>query len=282
MPNALQTSGSTGSLRNARDLYGWLGLQEQRQSTWYETCKTVLERGVALALLFVTAPVLLVAAVVVKLTSPGPILYSQTRLGRYGRSYTIYKVRSMSHNCEQQSGPCWSSAGDTRVTPIGRLLRRTHVDELPQLWNVLRGDMSLIGPRPERPEFVPQLERALPHYRERLLVRPGVTGLAQVQLPPDTDLASVRRKLAYDLYYVYGCSLWLDVQLLLATALHVVGVPYTWVGKLLFLPAAETIERASRQLPTANGPVSALDKTSLPGAANEPAKRVHVPMAAAV
>src|SRR5207249_2271789 len=163
---------------------------------------------------------MLLGAVLVKLTSPGPILYSQTRLGRHGRSYTIYKIRSMSHNCEKQSGPRWSTAGDSRVTPIGRLLRRTHVDELPQLWNVLRGEMSLIGPRPERPEFVPQLERALPQYRQRLLVRPGVTGLAQVQLPPDSDLASVRRKLAYDLYYVHGCNFCLDVQLLLATVLH--------------------------------------------------------------
>ncbi|MCI0464508.1 MAG: sugar transferase [Gemmataceae bacterium] len=278
MPNALKTHGSTGSLRNSREAYGFTGLDEPHSSSWYEACKSAVERALALLMLVLSAPVIFVAAVLVKLTSPGPILYSQTRLGRFGRSYTIYKIRSMSHNCEKQSGPCWSTAGDTRVTVIGRLLRRTHVDELPQLWNVLRGDMSLIGPRPERPEFVPQLERALPHYRERLLVRPGVTGLAQVQLPPDTDLTSVRRKLAYDLYYVHGCNFCLDVQLLLATALHVVGVPYTWVGKLLFLPAAETIERSYRNLTTANGMAVPLDKA----AATESANRVPVPMAAAV
>ena len=138
-----------------------------------------------------------VAAIVVKLTSRGPAFYTQIRLGQDGRAYAIYKLRTMTHDCEKLSGPQWSKKGDCRVTAVGRLLRRSHLDELPQLWNVLRGEMSLIGPRPERPEFVPRLERSLPHYRARLHVRPGVTGLAQVQLPPDTDLGSVRRKLAY-------------------------------------------------------------------------------------
>jgi lipopolysaccharide/colanic/teichoic acid biosynthesis glycosyltransferase len=281
MPNAPKY-GSTTLIRNPREPYGLADVGRLPQSTWYEAVKAGAESVVALGLLVVAAPVILLAALLVKLTSRGPVFYSQTRLGRYGRSYTMYKIRSMSHNCEKQSGPRWSTAGDPRVTPIGRLLRRTHVDELPQLWNVLRGEMSLIGPRPERPEFVPQLEQALPYYRSRLLVRPGVTGLAQVQLPPDTDLASVRRKIAYDLYYVRRCSLWLDLQLLLATALHVVGVSYGRVNKLLLLPRPETIERAYRGLTRERADVALLEDVPVPATAGEPAERVPVEMAACV
>jgi lipopolysaccharide/colanic/teichoic acid biosynthesis glycosyltransferase len=128
------------------------------------------------------------------------------------------------------------------VTWIGRLLRRSHVDELPQLWNVLRGDMVLIGPRPERPEFVTQLEQALPGYRDRMLLYPGVTGLAQVQLPPDADLAGVRRKLAYDLYYIRQVNPWMDFRILVSTALHMVGIPYRWLTVLFMLPGREVVE----------------------------------------
>jgi hypothetical protein len=122
------------------------------------------------------------------------------------------------------------------VTRLGRILRRTHLDELPQLWNILRGEMSLVGPRPERPEFVPALERAIPRYRERLAVRPGVTGLAQVQLPADTDLESVKRKLQYDLCYVERCGLWLDLRIFLATALKMAGVSFAALARIFFLP----------------------------------------------
>jgi hypothetical protein len=125
-----------------------------------------------------------------------------------------------------------------------------HIDELPQLWNVLRGEMSLIGPRPERPEFLPELEKAIPCYRWRLLVRPGVTGFAQVQLPPDSDLASVRRKLAYDVYYAMHGDLWFDIRILFATALHVVGVPYRVIGTLLDLPSRKATEETYRAMTT--------------------------------
>jgi lipopolysaccharide/colanic/teichoic acid biosynthesis glycosyltransferase len=151
----------------------------------------------------------------------------------------------MYHDCERRSGVRWSTAGDPRVTPVGRFLRRTHIDELPQLWNVLKGDMSLVGPRPERPEFVPHLEQCLPGYRERLRVRPGLTGLAQVQLPPDTDLASVRRKLAHDLHYVEQLSFWLDVRILFATIFHVLGLPVT-VARL-FVPGGPAVEQVYGQ-----------------------------------
>jgi lipopolysaccharide/colanic/teichoic acid biosynthesis glycosyltransferase len=208
----------------------------------YPAVKAVADFALALALLVLAAPAVAAAALLVRLTSRGPAFYSQTRLGRGGRPYRIYKLRTMRHDCERLSGPQWSRARDPRVTPLGRLLRKTHLDELPQLWNVLRGEMSLVGPRPERPEFVPELERALPNYRARLLVRPGLTGLAQVQLPPDADLESVRRKLRYDLYYVRRFGFWLDVRLLASTALHVVGAPFALSRRLLRVPGAETAD----------------------------------------
>jgi lipopolysaccharide/colanic/teichoic acid biosynthesis glycosyltransferase len=191
-------------------------------------------------LLIVAAPVILLTALVVRLTSRGPAFYSQTRLGLNGRLFKIYKLRTMIHECERKSGPRWATANDPRITVVGRVLRRTHLDELPQLWNVLRGEMSLVGPRPERPEFLPELARSIPRYRERLLVRPGVTGLAQVRLPADTDLESVRRKLAYDLYYVRGLTPWLDLRIMLNTVFNVIGLPA--LGTLLLLPSAEVVK----------------------------------------
>jgi lipopolysaccharide/colanic/teichoic acid biosynthesis glycosyltransferase len=201
----------------------------------------VLDGVLGLVLLVLSAPLILLAGLLIRLTSRGPVFYSQTRSGRNGRPFTLYKIRTMYHDCEQQSGPRWSRPGDPRVMPVGRLLRKTHLDELPQLWNVLRGEMSLVGPRPERPEFIPQLEQAIPYYRGRLLVRPGLTGLAQVQLPPDTDLASVRLKLAYDLYYVRQHGLWLDLRILAGTVFHVLGMPWQTVRKLTLIPAPAVI-----------------------------------------
>src|SRR5215813_2428485 len=147
---------------------------------WYGSVKGWIDFGLALVLFVLAASVILVAAVLVKLTSRGPAFYTQPRVGRHGCLFAIYKIRTMRHNCEKESGARWATPGDRRVTPVGRFLRATHLDELPQLWNVLRGDMSLVGPRPERPEFVPTLAEQVLLYRERLLVRPGVTGLAQV------------------------------------------------------------------------------------------------------
>jgi lipopolysaccharide/colanic/teichoic acid biosynthesis glycosyltransferase len=198
-------------------------------------------------LMVLTAPVVFLAWVLVRLTSRGPGFYSQTRLGLDGRHFRIYKLRSMRHDCERDTGPRWSTRGDSRVTPLGRLLRSTHIDELPQLLNILRGDMSLVGPRPERPEIAAQLEHALPCYLERLQVRPGVTGLAQVQLPPDTDLESVRRKLACDLYYIQRFSSWLDVRIIMGTALNLLGIPFAVTGQVLRIPSGDVVERAYRK-----------------------------------
>lgn len=210
----------------------------------YGPIKTILDRSLALLGLLLATPVLLLAALAVKLTSRGPVFYSQVRLGRHGLPFRIYKIRSMAHDCERTSGARWSVPGDPRVTPVGRFLRKTHIDELPQFWNILKGEMSLVGPRPERPEFVPQLEEAIPRYRARLAARPGVTGLAQVFLPPDTDLASVRLKLAYDLVYIQQLGPGLDLRLLACTALYLLGVPFALSRRLFRLPRPVNAESA--------------------------------------
>jgi lipopolysaccharide/colanic/teichoic acid biosynthesis glycosyltransferase len=210
----------------------------------YVAFKAVLEFAFALVLLVPAAPLIVLTGFLVKLTSRGPMFYTQRRVGLHGRIFTIYKIRSMVHDCESLTGPRWAIPGDPRVTRVGQFLRRTHLDELPQLVNVLRGEMSLIGPRPERPEFVPWLERALPSYPSRLNVRPGVTGLAQIKLAPDTDLNSVRRKLAYDLHYVEHVSLWLDLRLLICTGLKVIGDPGRLSRGFRLVPAGDVLERS--------------------------------------
>jgi lipopolysaccharide/colanic/teichoic acid biosynthesis glycosyltransferase len=209
---------------------------------WYLPIKAALGFVFAMSLLIVALPVIGVLALIVKLTSRGPAFYRQTRVGQYGQLFSIIKLRTMVDKCESLTGARWCIPGDPRVTRFGQFLRVTHLDELPQLFNVIQGDMSIVGPRPERPEFLPKLERSVPGYRNRLLVRPGVTGLAQVQLPPDTDVESVRRKLRYDLYYVENASLWLDVRILLCTGLHVVGVPFRIAGKAFGVPGMSVVE----------------------------------------
>lgn len=209
---------------------------------WYLPVKAALELVFALTLMTVALPVIGVLALIVKLTSRGPAFYRQTRVGQYGQLFSIIKLRTMIDNCESLTGARWCIPGDPRVTWFGQFLRTTHLDEVPQLFNVLRGDMSIVGPRPERPEFLPKLERSVPGYRNRLLVRPGVTGLAQVQLPPDTDVESVRRKLRYDLYYVKNTSLWLDLRILLCTGLYALGVPFRIAGKVFGVPGMAVVE----------------------------------------
>jgi lipopolysaccharide/colanic/teichoic acid biosynthesis glycosyltransferase len=215
--------------------------------TWYGAFKRPLDFTLALLGLIVSLPILLVGALLVKLTSRGPILYSQIRLGLGGRPFRIYKLRTMADNCEALTGPCWSTEGDPRVTRLGRFLRRSHIDELPQLWNIVIGDMSLIGPRPERPEMVNTLEKVIPRYRQRMAELPGLTGLAQVQLPPDTDMNSVRRKLAHDLYYLERLSFWFDVRILLATVGTVLGLAATTTSFIFGLPNGKAVEQHFEQ-----------------------------------
>lgn len=218
--------------------------------------KPWFERMLAAVLLIPGAPMIAVLVVLVRATSRGKGIYSQVRVGKDGREYTMYKIRTMACDAESQSGPVWNSGeGDPRVTKVGRWLRKLHMDELPQLWNVLRGEMLLIGPRPERPEFVRILSKTIPNYRERLLIAPGITGLAQINLPPDTCLDSVRRKLVLDREYIASATAALDLRILASTALRMFGVPGTAAMRLLrlertvVLPPAEISEPADESLP---------------------------------
>jgi lipopolysaccharide/colanic/teichoic acid biosynthesis glycosyltransferase len=208
----------------------------------YQPLRRLADFSLALLLSAAAAPFIGAIALIVRLSSRGPAFYTQVRTGRAGQPFTIYKLRTMVDNCESLTGPRWTIPGDPRITPLGWFLRHTHLDELPQLYNVLRGDMSLIGPRPERPEFVQELERRIPGYQRRHMALPGITGLAQVQLPPDTDVDSVRRKVLYDLYFIRHTSPLLDACILLCTALHMLGLPCNLVQKLRLVPGPERVE----------------------------------------
>ena len=172
--------------------------------------------ALSLGLLVFTLPLMLLTALAIKLDSAGPVLYRQERVGLSGRNFTLLKFRSMRLDAEQREA-VWAASGDPRVTRVGGIIRLVRIDELPQLLNILRGEMSFIGPRPERPHFVAQLERELPFYADRLLVKPGLTGWAQVNYPYGASVEDARAKLSYDLYYVKHRSLLLDLLILLGT-----------------------------------------------------------------
>jgi lipopolysaccharide/colanic/teichoic acid biosynthesis glycosyltransferase len=203
---------------------------------WYWRWKPLVEVVLALLVLIISAPVLALAALLIKLTLRGPAIYTQKRVGKDGRLFTIYKLRTMDRDCEEQTGAVWSGPDDPRVTRLGRILRVTHLDEFPQAVNVLLGDMSLIGPRPERPEIVKLLRFKVDGYTRRLCVRPGITGLAQVHLPPDVDLDGVRRKLVCDLYYIEHFNAWLDCRIFACTALFLFAFPLRLSRRLLRVP----------------------------------------------
>lgn len=180
----------------------------------YRVGKRVLDLAAALVGLVLGALPMAIIALAIRMQSPGPALFRQERAGLHGRTFRIYKFRTMIADAEAQTGPILSSAGDDRITPLGRFLRRTRLDELPQLWNVLRGDMSLVGPRPERPEFIARFVQEDPLYERRALLKPGLTGLAQIHGRYDTDYA---HKLRYDLIYINSVSAMTDLRILLAT-----------------------------------------------------------------
>jgi lipopolysaccharide/colanic/teichoic acid biosynthesis glycosyltransferase len=153
----------------------------------------------------------------VRLTSPGPAFYSQTRVGLQGRLFKVYKLRSMREDAEAATGAVWSRLGDARVTPLGRFMRRTRLDELPQLWNVLRGEMSFVGPRPERPEFIDNLVKQIPFYGQRHVVKPGLTGWAQVRYSYGATIEDAMEKLQFDLFYIKNFSISLDLFIIFET-----------------------------------------------------------------
>lgn len=199
----------------------WLGRAGSRRAgSWQGAGQGAVDRavdiGLSLCLLVLTLPLMLLTALVVRLDSPGPVLYRQVRVGLHGRPFTLLKFRSMRADAEAR-GPAWAAQSDPRVTRVGWFMRRTRIDELPQLLNVLRGEMSFIGPRPERPHFVEQLAEVIPHYRDRALVKPGLTGWAQVNFPYGASVEDARMKLSYDLYYVKHRSPLLNLLILFAT-----------------------------------------------------------------
>jgi len=174
---------------------------------------------IALLLLVLFSPIMIIISAAIKLTSPGPIFYRQERVGKGGINYQIIKFRSMKVGAEKNSGPIWAKENDKRISPIGNFLRKSHFDELPQIFNVLKGEMSIIGPRPERPFFVNKLKTEIPMYLDRLNVKPGITGLAQVRNRYDENLEDVKRKVKYDKLYIKKMSFYLDFKVLLWTVI---------------------------------------------------------------
>jgi len=179
--------------------------------------RRVFDIAVGLALILMTLPITMVTILLIRLDSPGPIFYRQERCGIGGRVFTLFKFRSMCVDAERGGTAVWAVRQDPRVTRVGRFIRLTRIDELPQILNVLRGDMSIVGPRPERPCFVAELGIIIPHYNDRACVRPGITGWAQVNYPYGASVEDARMKLAYDLYYVRNRSFFLDLLILVAT-----------------------------------------------------------------
>jgi len=179
--------------------------------------KRVIDVCAASAGLVTLSPLMAILAALIRLESEGPALYRQERVGQDGRSFQMLKFRSMVREAEDDSGPVWAQDNDPRCTAVGRVLRPLHLDELPQLWNVLRGEMSLVGPRPERPQLTAEFARTMPAYARRLVVKPGITGWAQVNQGYDREMDDVRRKLEYDLYYVKHAGTLFDVAILLRT-----------------------------------------------------------------
>lgn len=179
--------------------------------------KRLFDIAASIILLVATAPLLLVTAIAIKLESKGPVFYRQRRVGLYNVGFDIVKLRSMRQDAEAPGKAVWAEKDDPRITRVGRLIRKTRIDEIPQAWSVLKGEMSFVGPRPERPQFVDDLEQKLPYYAERHMVKPGITGWAQINYPYGASIEDSRQKLEYDLYYAKNYSPFLDFLILLQT-----------------------------------------------------------------
>lgn len=196
---------------------GILGMIVSFVRKTYDRAKRLFDLVASIVALLILSPVYLCVAMLVKLTSSGPVLFKQTRVGKDGDLFEIYKFRTMRADAEKESGPVWASKNDSRITPLGGFLRKTRLDEVPQFINVLQGHMSVIGPRPERPFFVEKLSQDIPHYAQRLAVKPGITGLAQVRHKYDETIEDVKKKVKYDLMYIKKLCLWMDLRIALGT-----------------------------------------------------------------
>jgi sugar transferase (PEP-CTERM system associated) len=187
-----------------------------KQTRFSAVVRIVLHRLVALVGLIFSLPVMLVTIVFIKLESKGPVFYKQERVGKGGQTFMVLKFRSMRTDAEKD-GPRWATTDDERITRVGRFIRKVRIDELPQFWNILRGDMNFVGPRPERPHFVSQLAKEIPYYEQRHLIAPGLTGWAQIKYPYGASIEDARRKLEFDLYYIKNQSLLMDAMILFET-----------------------------------------------------------------
>lgn len=196
---------------------GLLGMIMTFLRKTYALTKRVFDIFMSVLIFALTWPLMLLTVALIKLTSPGPVIYSQVRVGLNGQHFKIFKFRTMRVDAEKAKGAVWAKANDSRITPLGKFLRKTRIDELPQLFNVFTGDMSLIGPRPERPEFIEKLKTQIPDYEKRLAVKPGITGLAQVCHKYDETIEDVKTKVEYDLKYIKNMCLWFDLGITLRT-----------------------------------------------------------------
>ncbi len=192
----------------------------------YEKVKRVMDAALSVLALILLSPLCVFAILLIKLSSKGPVFFTQTRVGRDEALFEIYKFRTMKIDAEKETGPIWAAANDERFIPCGKFLRKAHIDEIPQFINVLRGEMSIVGPRPERPVFVDQFKKTICNYGKRICVKPGITGLAQVWHKYDETIKDVRKKVKYDLLYIKRICLWTDVQIMLRT----VRVVFTGAG----------------------------------------------------
>jgi exopolysaccharide biosynthesis polyprenyl glycosylphosphotransferase len=208
----------SGQVRTSQ-IYGMplIDIMPELMPVWERKIKRLMDVVLSFLLIIITSPLLIITALLIKLESKGPVFYKQQRSGLNGKIFKIYKFRSMIQDAEKHTGPVWSTKGDPRITKFGRFMRKVRIDEIPQAINILRGDMSFVGPRPERPYFVEKLSQEIPLYKRRLKVRPGVTGWAQVKHKYDESIEDVRVKLRYDLFYIENMSLRMDFKILFRT-----------------------------------------------------------------
>jgi len=197
-------------------------LLQDHMPSWEAQIKRIMDILSSLMILICGAPLWLITAVIIRANSPGPILFKQERVGQNGRQFIMIKFRSMYKDAEKMTGPTWATEDDPRITPVGRFLRKTRLDEIPQFINVLRGEMSLVGPRPERAYFIEMLKQEIPWYIKRIKMKPGITGWAQVKHKYDATIEDVKQKVMYDLYYFENMSILLDIKIIVRTLLVVV------------------------------------------------------------
>lgn len=213
----------SGQARTSQ-LYGipLIDIMPELMPEWEKKLKRILDITISFLILVLSLPIDLLFAVAIKINSKGPVIFKQERIGMNNKIFKIYKFRSMYQDAEKHTGPVWSAKDDPRVTRVGKIMRKLRIDEIPQFFNVLKGEMSLVGPRPERKYFVEMLAQQLPYYKRRLKVRPGITGWAQVKHKYDESIEDVKVKLRYDLFYIENMSLRMDIKILARTILVVI------------------------------------------------------------